>query len=144
MPAHSLPFRHVCRSCGGVHSWHPCFKGGLPDSSQFPTSLQQNVVLSDSEITPSFSPRVPPDVFEFLLIAYEEECVNMLISGFTYFFFVGNCGIRGIPEGPVNRTLPSCLEAHEMVVQYIDTEQQAGRLAGPFPLVLLLFVKYPP
>ena len=62
----------------------------------------------------------------------------------VHFFLVGNCGIRGIPEGPVNRTLPSCLEAHEMVVQYIDTEQQAGRLAGPFPLVSSVIRKISP
>ena len=106
-------------------------KGGLPDPSQFPTSLQQNVVLSDSEITRSFSPRVPPDILEFLLIGYEEECANRLISGFKYGFSIGSCGI---PEGRADRNLTSCLEAPEMVDQYIEREQQAGRLAGPFPI----------
>ena len=32
------------------------------------------------------------------------------------------------------RNLTSCLGAPEMVAQYIEKEQQAGRLAGPFPL----------
>ena len=31
-----------------------------------------------------------------------------------------------------------------MVVQYIDTEQQAGRLAGPFPLVSSVIRKISP
>ena len=58
----------------------------------------------------------------------------MLVSVLTSGFSIGSCGICGIPEGPSYRTPTSCLEAPGMVVQYIETGQQAGRLAGPFPL----------
>ena len=38
-----------------------------------------------------------------------------------------------VPDGQATHNLPSCLEAPELVDEYVTKEQQAGRLAGPFP-----------
>ena len=103
---------------------------GTPDPRLFQSSSLQRVALSENAITRAFTPRVPPDVLRELLTGYDFERAQRLISGFSFGF---STGCTDVTEGRASENLPSCLEAPEMVDEYIKKEQQAGRLAGPLP-----------
>ena len=89
----------------------------------------------------SFQPRVPHDVLQDLLLGYDPAIAARLVQGFATGF---SLGCEAVPVGDCVLNLRSCEEAPQVIDRYIESEREAGRIAGPFPIPSPWIQKFSP